>query len=153
MKIGSELSLEKVTVIKMSQAKILVVDDEVEIARAVTIRLRAAGYEVIVAHDGMMATQLAMREAPDLVIMDIGMPCGDGHVITQRLRDNVETMSTPIIYLTARTAEVDRKRATENRAVGYLTKPFKAEELLATVSHALSVRKMRTGSTHAVYTM
>jgi DNA-binding response OmpR family regulator len=133
----------------MSQAKILVVDDEVEIVRAVTMRLRAAGYAVIVAHDGMMATQLAIRESPDLVIMDIGMPCGDGHVVGQRLLENMETMSTPIIYLTARTADVDRKTATANRAAGYLTKPFKAEDLLESVALALTVGNLRTGSIYA----
>jgi DNA-binding response OmpR family regulator len=123
----------------MSQTKILVVDDEVEIVRAVAMRLKSAGYEVIAAHDGITATQLAIREKPDLVIMDIGLPCGDGHVITQRLLDNVETMSTPIIYLTARTADVDRKKAAAIGAAGYLTKPYRAEELLDTVSRALSM--------------
>jgi DNA-binding response OmpR family regulator len=121
----------------MSLAKILVVDDEIEIVRAVKMRLKAAGYDVIAAYDGMSATQLAFREAPDLIIMDIGMPCGDGHVIAQRLLTNVETSATPIVYLTARTGEADRKKAAENRAAGYLTKPFKAEELLDTVSNAL----------------
>ena len=135
----------------MAQSKILVVDDEVEIARAVAMRLRAAGYQVIVAHDGMMATQLAFSESPDLVIMDIGLPCGDGHIVTQRLLNNVETMSMPIIYLTARTAEVDRKRAEINHAAGYLTKPFKADELLTTVSDALSAGKARTSHRYPAF--
>jgi two-component system KDP operon response regulator KdpE len=133
----------------MSQAKILVVDDEMEIVRAVTMRLRAAGYEVIAAHDGLMATQLAIREQPDLVILDIGMPCGDGHTVAQRLQNQMGTMSTPIIFLTARTAEADRKQAAEVRAAGYLTKPFKPEELLSTVSRALALGKLRVGGAHA----
>jgi DNA-binding response OmpR family regulator len=137
----------------MSLAKILVVDDEVEIVRAVSMRLRAAGYEVIAAHDGMMATKLAIRESPDLVIMDIGMPCGDGHVVAERLLTNFGTSATPIVFLTARTAESDRARAAENHAAGYLTKPFKAEELLTTVSRALSVQKLRTGSLYAAASM
>ena len=133
----------------MSQAKILVVDDEVEIVRAVTMRLRAVGYEVIAAHDGLMATQLVMSEAPDLVIMDLGMPCGDGHTVMQRLLNNMETMSTPVIVMTARTADEDRARAAANRAAGYLTKPFKASDLLQSVSRALSVGKLREGGAYA----
>jgi len=133
----------------MSKAKILVVDDEMEIVRAVTMRLKAAGYEVIAAHDGMMATQLAIRESPDLVIMDLGMPCGDGHIVMQRLLDNVETMSTPVIVLTARTADADRKQAAAHRAAGYLTKPFQATDLLQCVSRALAVGKLREGSAYA----
>ena len=135
----------------MSKTKILVVDDEVEIARAVTMRLRAAGYEVITAHDGLMATQLAIHQSPDLVIMDIGMPCGDGHKIAQRLLNNPETMSTPVIYLTARTAEIDRQKAASNRVAGYVTKPFKADELLNAVTRALGVKNLRTGSGYPVY--
>ena len=130
----------------MSLAKILVVDDEAEIVRAVTMRLRAAGYEVLAANDGLMATKLALHEAPDLVIMDIGIPCGDGHAVASSLLNNVATMSTPVIYLTARTADEDRLRAKENCVAGYLTKPFKADELLSTVARALAVKSLRTGS-------
>ena len=137
----------------MSLAKILVVDDEIEIVRAVSMRLEASGYEVIVAHDGLIATQLAIRASPDLVIMDIGMPCGDGHIVAQRLLNNVETSSIPIIYLTARTAEVDRKRAAISHVAGYLTKPFKAGELLATVARALDISKQRTDSGYRVHSV
>jgi DNA-binding response OmpR family regulator len=132
----------------MSLAKILVVDDETEIVRAVSLRLKAAGYTVIAAHDGMMATQLAIHESPDLVIMDIGMPCGNGHVVMERLLNNVETESTPVIFLTARTGEADRNKALANQAAGYVTKPFNPNELLQTVSQALSARRLRAGNAY-----
>lgn len=133
------------------QAKILVVDDEISIVRAVTTRLTWAGYKVVTAYDGMMATDLAFHELPDLVLMDIGMPCGNGHVVAQRLLTNDKTMFIPVVYMTARTTEGDREQAVANHAAGYLTKPFKGDELLDTVSHALAVRKMRMDSTNTGY--
>ncbi len=125
--------------------KVLVADDEMEIVRAVTMRLRAAGYQVISARDGMEATQMAVCEAPDLVILDIGMPCGDGHTVAQRLQNNTRTMMTPIVFLTARTSEADRARAAEARPVGYLTKPFKSQELLDLVARALPATAQMAG--------
>jgi CheY-like chemotaxis protein len=124
--------------------KILVVDDEPEIVKAVSMRLRFAGYEIVTAMDGAQATQVAFRENPDLVILDIGMPCGDGHTVAKRLADNTVTMMTPIIFLTARTAPVEKERAISEGAAGFLTKPFIPSELLAAVHGALS------GQTHGL---
>ena len=125
----------------MSQAKILVVDDEQEIVRALTLRLRAAGYRVISAKDGETAVRMASKLSPDLVIMDIGMPCGDGHAVVRQLAENAETLATPIIFLTAQTSEKDRTQAYKAGAVGYLTKPFKSQSLLTVVSRALTQAK------------
>ena len=121
----------------MPQAKILVVDDEPEIVRALTMRLRAAGYEVIAANDGLIGTKMAIQEAPDLVLLDIGMPCGNGHTVADRMRKNVKTMTTPFVFLTACAAEEDRRKAAGARAAGYLTKPFKTHELLDTIARVL----------------
>jgi DNA-binding response OmpR family regulator len=132
----------------MPPAKILVVDDEQEIVRALTMRLRAAGYQVISAHDGLVGTQMAITESPDLVILDIGMPCGDGHTVAQRLMNNKETRATPIIFLTARTSEIDRKKAKNVHAAGYLTKPFKSQDLLDTIADALSLGCNRSESAY-----
>ena len=118
-------------------ARILIVDDEPEIVRALSLRLRAAGYEVLSAADAIQATQAAMKERPDLVILDIGMPCGDGHTVASRIRSSSLTSQTPIIFLSARTAHQDQERAREAGAVGFLTKPYKPEELLDLVKKAL----------------
>ncbi len=123
------------------EPKVLVVDDEIEIVKAVSMRLRSAGYGVISARDGQMATQMALHEAPDLVILDIGMPCGDGHTVAQRLLAQAETMSTPIIFLTARDSEDDRRRAFQAGAIAYINKPFASQDLLAVVSRALAASK------------
>ena len=122
----------------MTPAKILVVDDEQDIVRMLMMRLRAAGYEVVTANTGTVAIRMAEMTVPDLLILDIGMPDADGHVVASRLQENTKTSRIPIIFLSARTSEKDRTLAYKAGVCRYLTKPFKPEELLATVSRALS---------------
>jgi DNA-binding response OmpR family regulator len=129
---------------KSTTAKILVVDDEPEILIAVGMRLRAAGYEVVSAEDGNQATQRAIQERPDLIIMDIGMPGGDGHTVARRLANTVTTLLTPVIYLTARTTPADRTTAMSLGAADYITKPFTPEILLKAVEKALNGRSLYT---------
>lgn len=117
----------------MSRARILLVDDDAELLEAVRIRLRCAGYEVHTAADGVQATRLARRERPDLVVLDIGMPGGDGHTVANRLKNDPATMFTPIIFLSARTHENDFERARQNRVDKYLVKPFQVDELVMAV--------------------
>lgn len=123
----------------MSKAKILVVDDEVEIVRALSMRLKAAGYELISANNGAQAMQMATRQLPDLMILDIGMPAGNGHAIARRLLHQPATAHIPVIFLTASALEEDRKKAYEVEPVAYLNKPFKPNDLLAVVSRAVSI--------------
>ncbi len=123
---------------KISGAKILVVEDEPDVIRALTMRLKFAGYEVIVASDGASATRIAVTEQPNLIILDIGLPCGDGHTVARRLRENMNTTTVPIIFLTARTSQEDRAKAMGVGAADFITKPFTAEELLASVERALN---------------
>ncbi len=122
----------------MALEKILVVDDEQDIVHMLTMRLRAAGYQVLTAHDGKSAINMAEWTTPDLLLLDIGMPNGDGHAVAKHLLENKDTNRIPIVFLTARTSEKDRLSAYEAGICRYLTKPFKAEELLCTVSRALS---------------
>jgi DNA-binding response OmpR family regulator len=95
----------------------------------------------LTAGDGAEAVRLALEESPDLVIMDIGLPDQDGHTIAQRLFTMKETVSTPIIFVTARTTEEDRTRAYQAGAVAYLTKPIQSTELLDAVSRATTVSR------------
>ncbi len=117
----------------MAKGKVLVVDDEPDIIRALTMRLRAAKYDVMEATDGATATMTAVKWLPDLVILDIGMPAGDGHTVAKRLRENVTTVGIPIIFLTARTDESDYSQAAEVGVNKYITKPFDSSELMAAV--------------------
>jgi len=117
----------------MSKGRILVVDDEPEIVRSLTLRLNAAGYEVHSANDGLSATKTAIEKQPDLIVLDIGMPAGSGHVVVDRLRNIGETSDIPVIFLTARSSEEDYRKAREGRVCKFITKPFDAEVLMAAI--------------------
>jgi two-component system KDP operon response regulator KdpE len=113
--------------------KILVVDDEPDIVRAVALRLRTAGYDVVAATDGAGALMTALTEQPDLVLLDIGLPHGDGHFVASRLRSNARTAHIPILFLSARNAPDDLSSARSSGAIGFITKPYDPEELLRRV--------------------
>jgi len=119
-------------------SRILVVDDDPDILKAIGLRLRLSGFNVSAAQDGVSATQLAMSSRPDVVILDIGMPAGDGHQVCERLRAHPKTCEIPIIYVTARDTGTDRKKAAEMGALAYIVKPFQHQELMATVNRALT---------------
>lgn len=119
-------------------ARVLVVDDDLDLLKALNLRLRSAGYEVISAQDGLTATQLAVKMQPDVIILDIGMPGGDGHVVGRRLRSNPITTTIPVIYLTARDSVTDRHKAQELGAQGFLVKPYKNQELMSMVARSVA---------------
>ncbi len=121
----------------MSKGKVLVVDDEADIVKTVSLRLKSRGYEVVTAMDGVQATNVAFREKPDVIILDIGMPAGDGHTVAKRLAESVQTFDTPIIFLTARVNENDYQRAFEEGVSKYIAKPYKPEELLSSVDELM----------------
>ncbi len=116
---------------------VLVVDDDLDIVKAMCRRLNTGGYEVVTAHDGVAATQMAIKLKPDAIILDIGMPGGDGHTVYERLKAHPGTMAIPVIYVTARDSHTDRKRAIDAGALGYLVKPFKHQELLSLVARSV----------------
>jgi DNA-binding response OmpR family regulator len=129
----------------MAAAKIMVVDDEPDVVQAVSLRLKAAGYDVIQARDGVAATHAAVKEQPNLIILDIGMPAGDGHTVATRLKTNPKTFHIPVIFLTARSSETDIRKAADAGVVGYLVKPCKPQRLLSMVERALSESGSRGG--------
>jgi two-component system, OmpR family, alkaline phosphatase synthesis response regulator PhoP len=114
--------------------RILVVEDELKIARTVRLYLQQAGYEVIVVDDGAMALPAFRSELPDLVILDLMLPHADGYEICRKIR---QTSGVPIIMLTARTEETDRIVGLELGADDYVTKPFSPRELTARVRAVL----------------
>ena len=121
----------------MSKGRILVVDDEPELVRSISMRLKAHGYEVLTAADGARATSTALRELPDLILLDIGLPAGSGHIVVKRLRDSMKTARIPIIFLTARTSEKDYQQAFEHGVEQYITKPFRPDELMSAIESVL----------------
>ncbi len=114
--------------------KILVVDDEPDILKVVTFRLRKAGYEIITAEDGQKALNLIKTQRPDLVLLDLRLPVIDGSEVCKQVKADDEVKNIPIILLTA-TSHINKiaDKAKELKADDYLIKPFDPEELLKRV--------------------
>jgi diguanylate cyclase (GGDEF)-like protein len=117
--------------------RILVVDDDTDIARFVELTLTMEGFEVIVAHDGEQALELVLQRQPDLVVLDLMMPVLDGVEVTRRLRANAMTSALPVIMLTAKGQTVDKVLGLTAGADDYVVKPFDTLELVARVRGTL----------------
>jgi two-component system, OmpR family, KDP operon response regulator KdpE len=115
-------------------ARILLVDDEVSIQRALAPLLRSRGYEVEIAATGRDALRVAAEHPPDLVVLDLGLPDLEGTEVCRRIRGNSQV---PIVVLSARGGEADKVSALDLGADDYVTKPFSPEELLARIRAAL----------------
>ncbi|HEX9466827.1 MAG TPA: response regulator [Acidimicrobiia bacterium] len=115
-------------------SRVLVVDDEPQILRALAINLRARGYEVDVAPDGEQALERAARKHPDLVVLDLGLPGIDGVDVIRGLRG---WSLVPIVVLSVRDGERDKVAALDAGADDYVTKPFGMDELMARLRAAL----------------
>jgi two-component system KDP operon response regulator KdpE len=114
--------------------KVLVVDDEPQIVRALRINLAARGYQVLTAHDGTAALKAAAEGKPDVVVLDLGLPDLDGNEVIAGLRGWTRI---PIIVLSARTDSSDKVEALDAGADDYVTKPFGMDELLARLRAAV----------------
>jgi two-component system, OmpR family, KDP operon response regulator KdpE len=115
-------------------ARILLVDDEVSIQRAVAPLLRSRGYDVEIVSTGAEALQSIAAHAPDLIVLDLGLPDMDAAEVCQRVRSE---STVPIVVLSARGAEADKVQALELGADDYVTKPFGPDELVARIRVAL----------------
>jgi len=109
--------------------KILIVDDEIELVAALKIRLQAQGYEIITAIDGDDGLNKARTLNPDLIILDCMMPKRDGYSVCKMLKFDKQHSRIPIIMLTARIQDKDKKLGSDVGADFYMTKPFETEEL------------------------
>ena len=117
--------------------KILIVDDERDILKALMIRLQGAGYEVVTAFDGAQAIFVAHKEKPDLILLDIRMPAGNGFSVAEKLKHSVNTLSIPVIFLTGSPERNAEERAMTLGARFYIKKPYDPEELLDAITRAL----------------
>ncbi len=120
--------------------RILIAEDETDMAMGLRDNLQFEGYEVFVAADGEAALRAALEQSPDLVLLDIMMPKLDGLEVCKRIRQAGFTI--PILMLTAKSQEIDIVRGLEMGADDYVTKPFSIRELLARIKAALR----RTGA-------
>jgi DNA-binding response OmpR family regulator len=116
---------------------ILCADDDEDILSLVALRLRRAGYEVVQAHDGQAALELARSRRPAVAVLDVMMPRLTGHEVLAAIRADDELSELKVVLLSARVQEVDVERGMEAGADAYLAKPFRAEELLEQVKALL----------------
>ena len=127
----------------MVKKKILVVDDEEDVAKALKVRLKANGYHVVLAFDSVQAFTMANKERPDLIILDIMIPGGGGFVVAERLKQSTATHHIPIIILTGISG--GEERAYKVGASGYVMKPYHPDELMETIHRALERGRREEG--------
>jgi two-component system KDP operon response regulator KdpE len=121
----------------MPRHKILVVDDDPDLVRALRLRLRANDYDIATAGDGYSAIATAHRERPDLIVLDLGLPAGDGFVVLDRLQNSDTLSGVPVIVLSARDPENNEARALKAGAAAFFQKPADNEELLEVIRVSL----------------
>jgi len=117
---------------------ILVVDDEPDVAQLLSLILKTDGYNVLVAVDGQEALEKARKEAPDLILLDVMLPKLDGYRVARMLKFDENYKHIPIIMLTAKIQEKDKKTGMEMGADDYLTKPFEIPILQQKVREILA---------------
>jgi DNA-binding response OmpR family regulator len=127
--------------------KILIIEDDEKTALALCVRLKAHGYATWIASDGISGLNKATRCRPDLIILDIGLPAGNGLDLAEHLRRIPETRTISIIFSTASQDPHLRQKALERGAVGLLRKPYEPETLVSIVKHALANPSRRSLAT------
>ncbi|MBM4305513.1 MAG: response regulator [Deltaproteobacteria bacterium] len=120
--------------------KILIVDDERDIVKALTIRLQSSGYNTVAAFDGAQGVFMAYKERPKLIILDIRMPAGDGFSVAEKLKESKRTSGIPIIFVSGSPEKNAEERARELGVRFFIKKPYDPEELLDAVRRALETR-------------
>jgi signal transduction histidine kinase/DNA-binding response OmpR family regulator len=126
-----------------SNSSILIVDDQPDNLRTLSVILRRVGFTVRQAISGQIALQTAQAVPPDLILLDIGMPGMDGYEVCNQLKANALTSNIPVIFLSALSDVLDKARAFSTGGADYITKPFEAEEVLIRVQHQLRLRSQQ----------
>ena len=121
----------------MTTAKILIVDDDPDLRQALRLQLRANDFETVQACDGYPASAAAYKERPNLIILDLGLPAGDGFVVLDRLQRDDKLSMIPVVVLTARDPQGNETRSLQNGAVAFFQKPADNTELLHVIRAAL----------------
>ena len=117
----------------MSAKRILICDDDPVILRLLQVNLELEGYEVLQAHHGEEALEIASAEHPDLVILDIMMPRLDGYQTAERLKASDDTKEIPVVFVSAKAQQSDIEKGKSYGVADYLTKPFDPTDLLEIV--------------------
>lgn len=130
------------TCTSQAEKRILIVDDEKDLVSLVALHLKMAGYQVSFAHDGYSALDIAQRDHPDLVILDLMLPKLNGWEVCRHLREEGENRGVPVIMLSARAETEDKLLGFDVGADDYMTKPFSPRELLARIKRLLEAKKI-----------
>jgi DNA-binding response OmpR family regulator len=121
----------------LNRAKIMVVDDDPDLRQALSLRLRANNFDTVNVCDGYSAIAMAQKEKPHLIILDLGLPAGDGFTVLKNLQQYPALSVIPVIVLTARDPEGNEKRTLASGAVAFFQKPADNEELLGVIRASL----------------
>lgn len=122
----------------MSKGKILLVEDEKDLAVMLTFRLESSGYEVSNAYDGAEGLRKAREENPDLVILDVMLPSMDGYEICKNLKGDASSTKIPVLLLTVKSRDEDKQLGQLVGADAYVTKPFQPKDLLTKIEALLN---------------
>jgi CheY-like chemotaxis protein len=121
----------------MSNKKILVVEDDADVRMGLHVRLKANHYDIVFAVDALSAVTEARKHEPDLILLDLGLPAGDGFLVMDRIKAVPALAIIPIIVVSARSGAANRERALKAGAKAFLEKPVDNAELLAVIRQAL----------------
>jgi CheY-like chemotaxis protein len=121
----------------MSARKILIVDDDQDIRQLLGHRLKTQGYEAVFAGDAISAVNQARNERPDLILLDLSLPAGDGYVVMDRLKAMPALEGIPVIVVSARDPQTEQERLAKSGADAFFRKPFDYDQLLTAISQAL----------------
>jgi DNA-binding response OmpR family regulator len=129
----------------MGNKKILIVDDDPDVLHSMHVRLKANNYDTSFAADAISAIAEARKSEPDLVILDLGLPAGDGFLVMERFKAVPSLASIPIIVVSGRDHRANHKRAIDAGAKAFLQKPVNNAELLAIIRQTLAEPAQREG--------
>ena len=123
----------------MSNKTILIVEDDADVRLGYQVLLKANGYETFFAADATSAISEARKQMPDLIILDLGLPAGDGHVVLERLRGavNMDLGDIPVVVVSGRDLRGNKERALKGGAKAFLQKPWDDDELLSLIARLL----------------
>ncbi|MGD0571055.1 MAG: response regulator [Candidatus Sulfotelmatobacter sp.] len=117
----------------MSNKKILIVEDDADVRLGYNVLLRANHYDTFFAADGLCAISEARKCLPDVIVLDLGLPAGDGFVVLERLRANMQLSMIPVIVVSGRDLPGNKERALQSGAKAFVQKPWNDNELLALI--------------------
>jgi CheY-like chemotaxis protein len=122
----------------MAMKTVLLIDDDNVFLLTIGVRLKSIGYTVYAANDAVSAISAVRKNNPDVIVLDVSLPAGDGFMVAERLQNLISTAATPIIFATASEKPGLRERAMKLGAVEFLNKPFDATTLADAIESALS---------------